>query len=271
MDDAKGNDMKDTKTVRSVERAFDILECFSFQQREFTLTEIARAVNLPVPTVHRLVGVLERRGWLKQDERTGLYSLGLHVLERGSVVLSGFTLREKAQQAMDALAADTSGTVLLGAIDDGELVYVDRRDSRAPLRVVSSVGQVRPINYGILGKLLLAYVPEEYVREALRAQPLVKRARLAITCEEEFMAELARIREAGYATAMDETTDGVAGVAAPIIGVDGKVIAGLAVLMPTAAWSDDVRARDLHAVCVAAAQVSKLMGYQAGLIHESLL
>ncbi|HOI39027.1 MAG TPA: IclR family transcriptional regulator, partial [Bacillota bacterium] len=188
--------MKDTKTVRSVERAFDILECFSFQQRELTLTEIARAVNLPVPTVHRLVGVLERRGWLKQDERTGLYSLGLHVLERGSVVLSGFTLREKAQQAMDALAADTSGTVLLGAIDDGELVYVDRRDSRAPLRVVSSVGQVRPINYGILGKLLLAYVPEEYVREALRAQPLVKRARLAITCEEEFMAELARIREA---------------------------------------------------------------------------
>ncbi|HNY68501.1 MAG TPA: helix-turn-helix domain-containing protein, partial [Bacillota bacterium] len=71
--------MKDTKTVRSVERAFDILECFSFQQRELTLTEIARAVNLPVPTVHRLVGVLERRGWLKQDERTGLYSLGLHV------------------------------------------------------------------------------------------------------------------------------------------------------------------------------------------------
>ncbi len=264
------NEVKDIKTVRSVERAFDILDCFSFQHRELTLTEIARAVDLPVPTAYRLAGVLGRRGWLKQDERTGLYSLGLHVLERGSIVLSGFTLREKAQQTLDTLAADTSGTVLLGAIEDGELVYVDRRDSRAPLRVVSSVGQVRPISFGILGKLLLAYMPEECVREALRANPLSKRARRAITSEDEFMAELVRIREAGYAAAIDETTDGVAGVAAPIMGVDRKVIAGLAVLMPTAAWSDDVRARDLDAVRSAAAHVSKLMGYQAALAHEPL-
>ncbi len=262
------NDTKDIKTVRSVERAFDILDCFSFQQRELTLTEIARTVDLPVPTVHRLIGVLERRGWLKQDERTGLYSLGLHVLERGSIVLSGFTLREKAQQTLDALAAGTSGTVLLGAIEDGALVYVDRRDSRAPLRVVSSVGQVRPINFGILGKLLLAYMPEQYVRDALKAQPLVKRARRAITVEEEFLAELSRIREVGYATAIDETTDGVAGVAAPIMGVSGRVIAGLAVLMPTAAWSDDVRAHDLRVVRAAAAHVSKLMGYQEVFVHE---
>lgn len=107
--------------------------------------------------------------------------------------------------------------------------------------------------------------------EPLRAHPFVKRARRAITSEEECMAELARIREVGYATAIDETTDGVAGVAAPIMGVDAKVIAGPAVLMPTAAWGDDVRAQDLDAVCAAAEQVSKLMGYQAGLIHESLL
>ncbi len=186
-------------------------------------------------------------------------------------MLSGLTLRGKVQQALDALAADTSGTVLLGAIEDGELVHVDRRDSRAPLRVASSAGQVRPINHGILGKLLLAHMLEEYVHEALRAHPFVKRARRAITSEEECMAELARIREVGYATAIDETTDGVAGVAAPIMGVDAKVIAGPAVLMPTAAWADDVRAQDLDAVCAAAEQVSKLMGYQAGLIHESLL
>ncbi|MEA4882299.1 MAG: IclR family transcriptional regulator [Clostridia bacterium] len=258
------------KTVRSVERAFDILDCFSFQQRELTLTEIARAVDLPVPTTHRLIRVLQRRGWLRQDERTGIYSLGLHVLERGAIVLSGFTLREKAQPVLDALAASTSGTVLLGVIEDGELVYVDRRDSRAPLRVVSEVGQVRPINYGILGKLLLAYTPEQHVREVLKASPLVKRARRAFVSEEEFIAELARVRQSGYAIAVDETTDGVAGVAAPIMGVDGRVVAGLAVLMPTATWNDDVCARDLNAVRASAAELSKLMGYRAVLVRGQL-
>ncbi len=260
---AASSDGPDTRTVRSVERALDILDCFSLQQRELTLTEIAQAVELPLPTTYRLAKVLERRGWLRRNDQTGFYSLGLRVLERGTVALSGFTLREKAQEELDALAAKTSGTVLLGAIEDDQLVYVDRRDSRAPLRVVSKVGQVRAINYGILGKLLMAYMPEECVREELKANPLSKRARRAFASDEEYLGELARVRKSGYATAVDETTDGVAGVAAPIFGVQGTVIAGLAVLIPTALWSDDVRARDLEAVRASAARISKLMGYQA--------
>jgi IclR family KDG regulon transcriptional repressor len=265
---AVSSDAPDIKTVRSVERALDILDSFGFQQRELTLTEIAQAVELPLPTTHRLAKVLERRGWLRHNDQTGFYSLGLRVLEKGTVALSGFTLREKAQEELDALAAKTSGTVLLGAIEDDQLVYVDRRDSRAPLRVVSKVGQVRAINFGILGKLLMAYLPEECVREALTANPLSKRARRAFVSEDEYLAELAKVRKAGYATAVDETTDGVAGVAAPIFGVQGTVIAGLAVLIPTASWSDDVRARDLEAVRASAAHISNLMGYQAVPVSE---
>jgi IclR family KDG regulon transcriptional repressor len=265
---ASSSDEPDIKTVRSVERALDILDCFSLQERELTLTEIAQAVELPLPTAHRLAKVLERRGWLRHNDQTGFYSLGFRVLERGTVALSGFTLREKAQEELDALAGKTSGTVLLGAIEDDQLVYVDRRDSQAPLRVVSRVGQVRAINYGILGKLLMAYMPEEYVRKALKANPLSKRARRAFVLEQEYLAELARVRKAGYATAVDETVDGVAGVAAPIFGIEGRVIAGLAVLIPTASWSDDVHARELEAVRASAAHISKLMGYQAVPISE---
>lgn len=260
---ARSSDVSDTRTVRSVERALDILDCFSLQQRELTLTEIARAVELLLPTAYRLAKVLERRGWLRHNKQSGAYSLGLRVLERGTVALSGFTLREKAQEELDALASKTSGTVLLGAIEDDKLVYVDRRDSRTPLRVVSKVGQVRAINFGILGKLLMAYLPGERVREALKANPLSKRARRAFVSEKEYLAELTKVRKVGYATAVDETTDGVAGVAAPIFGVNGTVIAGLAVLIPTASLNDDVCARDLEAVRASAARISKLMGYQA--------
>lgn len=259
---------KGVKTVRAVERALDLLECFSFNRRELTLTEIAQATDLPLPTAYRLVKILERRGWLKNPGTGNRYALGLRLLERGAIVLSGFTLREKAQPALDALASETSGTVLLGAIENGELVYIDRRDSRAPLRVVSEVGQVRPVTYGILGKLLLAYMPEEYVRQVLATTPLVKRARRSILSEEEFLEELSRIRERGYATAVDETMDGVAGVAAPVLGIEGKVIAGLAVLAPTAMWTDQILERDLDAVCRAAMQISESMGYQVAQVRE---
>lgn len=249
------------KTVRAVERALDILECFSFDRRELTLTEIAQSTGLPLPTAYRLVKILQRRGWVRNIGADNRYAPGLKLLQGGAVVLSGFTLREKAQPVLDALASETSGTVLLGAIEQGELVYVDRRDSRAPLRVVSEVGQVRPVTYGILGKLLLAHMPEDHVRRVLAETPLVKRARRSIVSEKEFLDELTRIRQDGYATAVDETMDGVSGVAAPIFGMEGKVIAGLAVLVPTVMWTDEVSKRDLNAVRRAAMQISESMGY----------
>jgi len=260
-DASKGDRDDSVKTVRAVERALDILECFNFDRRELTLTEIAQSTHLPLATAYRLVKILERRRWVRSIGTGNRYQPGPKLLEGGAVALSGFTLREKAQPVLDALASETSGTVLMGAVYEDRLVYIDRRDSRAELRVVSAIGQVRPVTYGILGKLLLAYMPEEYVRGVLAKTPLEKRGSRSIVSEEEFLDELARIRRNGYATAIDETMDGVSGAAAPVFGMEGRVIAGLAVLVPTVMWTGEAPERDLEAVRRAAARISESMGY----------
>lgn len=250
------------KAVRSVERVLDLLECFSFENPTWTLSELARATQLPTATVQRLLRTLQARGWVKQSPRTGAYSLGIRLLELGGVVLAGFRLRDRAQAHLDHLSETTGHMILLGVFHERKLLYIDRRDSTAPLRVTSEMGMTRPPTYGILGKLLLAYREEDEVRSLLAEAPLEARASKSIVDPDQFFEELRRIRERGYAVAVDETVDGVAGVAAPIRDYSGQVVAGIALLVPTAGWSDEVRQRHLEAVLAAARGISESMGYR---------
>ncbi|BAS28202.1 IclR family transcriptional regulator [Limnochorda pilosa] len=251
------------KAVRSVERVLDLLECFSFEQPEWTLSDLARQTQLPTATAQRLLRTLQRRGWIQHSPHTGRYSLGLRFLELGGLVLASFRLREKAQPHLDHLSEATGHTVLLGTLSERKLVYVDRRDSTAPLRVASELGRIRPPTYGILGKLLLAHLEEREAESLLAEAPLQARATKSIVDPGCFMEELRRVRAQGYACAVDETVDGVAGVAAPIRDHTGTVVAGLALLVPTPGWTDELRQRHVEAVVSTASRISEAMGYRA--------
>jgi DNA-binding IclR family transcriptional regulator len=147
------NDKKSIYKVQALERALDILDCFSFQDRELSLTDVVQRTGLNKTTVKRLISNLTTRGYLQQDPQSKKYQLGMRLFELGGIVFSSFSLRQAASYPMTRLQNEAGATVLLGVSMEDQLVYVDKREGQGMIRVSSEVGWRRPLNYGMLGMI----------------------------------------------------------------------------------------------------------------------
>jgi IclR family KDG regulon transcriptional repressor len=93
-----------SQSVRAVERALDILLCFTREEPTRSLTQIAEAVEMSKTTVHRLLATLENKRFITRDKTTGLYRLGLRFIEMASLVLQDVELHRWAQPYLRRLA-----------------------------------------------------------------------------------------------------------------------------------------------------------------------
>jgi DNA-binding IclR family transcriptional regulator len=218
--------------VQALERALDILDCFSFQNRELSLSEIVKITGLNKTTVKRLTSNLESRGYLQHDPQTRTYQLGMRLFELGGIVFSSFSLRRAAAFPMNHLQSQTGATVLLGVQIDDQLVYVDKREGNGMLRISSDVGRRRPLHYGMLGMVLMASLNSKTVRDILARQPLQTHTPFSITDQDAFSLRLEQIRNQGYVLEREEAVEGVMGIAAPIRDYTRKVTAALGIALP---------------------------------------
>jgi DNA-binding IclR family transcriptional regulator len=211
------------------------MSAFSLEEPILSLAELARRVDLPKPTVYRLVSSLVARGFMVRAA-DGRYGLGVKLMEFGAVVRENLDVVQHCAATIDAIAAETAETVLLGTADWStlELVIVALRDSPHPLSVVSPVGSRQAIPPGgCLGRALLSgLAPRE-------AEPIVGRLRLTPMTPKThidrrvLLHDLEVARELGYAAEQDEYIDGVSGVAVPVIFEATRPLAALGVVGPT--------------------------------------
>jgi DNA-binding IclR family transcriptional regulator len=215
--------------IKSLDKALTILECFSYQKKEMTLSELVEQTGIHVSTAKRMVSNLTFRGYLQKDPGTRRYRLGLRLFEMGGIVLSSFSLREASAYSMSRLQSETGGTVLLGVIIQDRLVYVDRREGKGPIRVYSEIGQKRPLHYGMLGILLMAYLDQEDVDRVLADTPLEAYTSRSITDRDAFSIRLEEVRKQGYCIEKGEAVEGTIGISGPIRNHTRKVIAALGI------------------------------------------
>ena len=218
--------------VQALERALDILDCFSFQDRELNLSEIVKITGLNKTTAKRLISNLESRGYLQQDPQTKVYQLGMRLFELGGIVFSSFSLRRAAAFPMNRLQSQTGATVLLGIQIENQLVYIDKREGNGMLRISSDVGWRRPLHYGMLGMVLMASLDTKDVRGILAEHPLQPHTPFSITDQDAFSLRLEQIRDQGYVLEKEEAVEGVMGIAAPIRDYSRQVTAALGIALP---------------------------------------
>jgi DNA-binding IclR family transcriptional regulator len=239
--------MKQNKTnttvykVQALERALDILECFSFQNRRLSLTDVVNCTGLNKTTVKRLIANLTARGYLQREPHTKMYQLGMRLFEMGGIVFSSFSLRQAAAFPMTQLQNQTGATVLLGVRMEEELVYIDKREGDGMIRISSDIGWRRPLHYGMLGMVLLASLDAKEVRRILRHTPLKAHTPYSITDPDAFSLRLEKIRDQGYILEQEEAVEGVFGIAAPIRDYSRRVIAALGIALPL---NSSVRKKD---------------------------
>ncbi|MEU8818245.1 IclR family transcriptional regulator [Actinoplanes sp. NPDC048796] len=210
-------------------RVLDLLGAFDADHRSLTLSDLARRAGLPLATAHRLVGELARWGALTRLS-TGQYVIGRRLWDLGllSPVQSG--LRQAASPFLHDLYGATLATVHLAVRDGGEVLYVDRLAGHVSVPVVSEIGSRLPLHATGVGKVLLAYAPEDVRTEAFGR--LTRITPYTITQPALLAEQLQRVRTTGFATTGEEMSLGACSVAVPVRGQADQVVAALGIVVP---------------------------------------
>jgi DNA-binding IclR family transcriptional regulator len=224
---------KSGETLKSVEKALQILEAFNISHPELSVAELEDILSLPKVSIYRFLRVLLRRGFITQNPQTRKYRLGIKVFELGSVVLRNMELRKAAFPLIEELSQRSGETVHLGILDGHEVVSIEGAESGYSLRISSPIGKrVYPHSTGI-GKAILAFLQDEKIEEIIKEKGLPRFMKNTITEPEELKKELQLIQERGYAVDNEENEPGVRCVAAPILDSSHHVIASVSISGPS--------------------------------------
>lgn len=226
--------------MQSVERTLDILEALVEFGSEVGLVDVSTAVGLPLATVHRLLGTLIRRGYVKQNRDNRKYSLGFRALQMGNDMRLGFSLRLEARPFLRRLMQRSGESANLAVLDDGEVVYIDQAQSSRILRMFTQLGSRVPAHSSASGKAMLAFSPPEAVDGIIQRYGLTRQTPHTIVEPMQLRKELERVRAQGYAIDDQEQEDGVRCVAVPVRDLSGHVVASLSISGPAARLGDEL-------------------------------
>lgn len=248
-------------SIRSIERALKVIDCFTTGKNLLTIGELACLTNLSKSTVFRILQTLEKHRFISHDYETNRYSLGMKLFELGGIVSSSFSLRKIASRFLDKLEKKINHTILMGILEDGELVYIDKREGKEDLKLTSEIGKRRPPYYGMLGKTLMAYLSENEIDNLLKKYPLKKVASRSITDPKKFKKSLKKIQKKGYTYEWSEAVEGVIGIAAPIRDHHGKVVSAIGVAIPKFNREKINKEEIIKLVLDTANEISKALGF----------
>jgi DNA-binding IclR family transcriptional regulator len=217
-----GNSAKPRVSVTS--RVLDLFGAYDEEHRSLTLTALARRAGLPLATAHRLVAELTRAGALVRQE-SGEYVIGRRMWDLGLLAPVEAGLRHAASPFLHDLYGATLATVHLAVRDGTTVLYVDRVAGHSSVPVVSQVGSRLPLHATGVGKVLLAYAPED-VRAAVLAG-LTRITPYTVTQPGRLRDQVRRVLTDGYATTSEEMSLGACSVAVPVQTSGGEVVAAI--------------------------------------------
>lgn len=247
--------------VRAVQRALDILLCFTERESEVSVTELSNAVGLDPSTTYRLLVTLQSRGFVEQSPHSGKYRLGVNCLTLGSAYLKNNDLRQSALAPMNRLRDECGETVHLTILDGSEVVYIEKLSGLNPIVVMGSrVGKRNPAYCTGVGKAMLAFLPEDELKERFAGYKFTRFTPTTITSWGALKRELEEVRVRGYAIDREEHEPGVVCVACPIFDHKGMV-ASISVSGPAERMYEQIQSGVLiEKLSDAATEISLQMG-----------
>jgi DNA-binding IclR family transcriptional regulator len=208
----------------------DILEAFSIDRPSLTLGEICEAVNLTLPTTHRLLKALQHKEMVFWDPLSKRYSLGAGVMRLASLILNRDDLTAIIQPSLEYLRTETRETVGLHGLIDNERVCLVELVSPLPIRMASGVGKAYPLHVGAAGKAILARMPSDHADAILDSA--CRSGQISGEKRNGLRRELQQVRSVGYATSRGETVPGAAAIATAVLNASGAVVGAINITGP---------------------------------------
>ena len=250
--------VKSESSVRTLSRALSIFKAFTWEAREMNLTEISEKISLAKSTTLRLLTALEEEGFIYKNPKTNHYKLGFDLYYLGLIAKESMDIRSVSRPHMENITHQTRETTNLYLLDYHDRVCFEQVESPMAIKRTVRIGERFPIWAGATGRSILAFMDRSVWVEMTKE--LVKLTEYTVAEPEEFIQELERIRQQGYAVSVGEKDYEVGCVAAPIFDSTQKVIGCLSVSGPKFRFPEDT---DLFAKLItdAADKISRKLGY----------
>jgi IclR family transcriptional regulator, pca regulon regulatory protein len=241
----------------SLRAGLAILNCFSAQKPVLGIAKLADELNMSRSTTHRYASTLVALGYLEQDHARR-YRLAPRVADVGMSVLDSMALRGRAREPLRELREQTGRTASLTVLDSSEIRYVDRlrgwRRGQHAVDLDLGVGARIPAYCTAMGKVLLANLPDRERDRRVSELELKRKGPNTITSKRALREELDRVRKEGLAIGDEELGPGVRTIAAPVLGIDGEVVAAVGVPVPADSFSVEELRKMMGPPVIAAAK-----------------
>jgi DNA-binding IclR family transcriptional regulator len=251
------------KKVRSIERALEVLNCFSFEKPTLSLKEISELSNLNKSTLLRILQTLREKEFVEMDKNRK-YRLGLQVYKLGNVFFYNLDVEAKAESYLKRLANKTNKTVHLGVIEKDKALILDKiePDEQSIRIMMSRKGRNVPLHCTGIGKVLLSFQPDEKRKTLLESIELKKYTENTIIEKAKLEKELKRIRKQGFGFDFEEHEKDIVCVAAPIKDIQSKVVASISISGILFQTPKELLRNELRQKVVSTAEViSRKIGY----------
>ncbi|WP_194841141.1 IclR family transcriptional regulator [Sporosarcina cascadiensis] len=215
----------------SAEKTLEILEQFDFENRAFSVPELAARLEQPQSSVYRHMRLLKEKGYIVEYS-PGVYCLGYIFLKLAKIVKMDTDLPVISQEAMRELTRTTGETSILLVPSNMQAVCLASVPSGHPVKVSSEQGNIVPLYGGASSKALLAYMDNAIVEELYQKGSVKKYTDYTIVELKDMLVHLEEIRNQGYASSDSEIDEGVVSYGLPIFDSDEKLVGSLSVAGP---------------------------------------
>lgn len=262
-----GADAAAVQPVESVRRALRVLNCFSAEQPELGVTELARMLVMHKSTIHRLLVTLEVEGFVYRVG-SGAYTLSWKAFRIGSAAAAWEAMRDAVLDGLRGVAERTGETAHLAVLSEQKVLYVEKVDGSWSLRMPSAVGKTLPLNCTALGKVLLAGLEPEAAERIVYATRWPRMTDHTITDPAALLEEVRKAAGQGYAIDHEEIEEGLLCVAAPVKDDRGVTCAALSIAGP-ASRLDRRLEESIEVVREACAGLSARLGAEARRLRKA--
>jgi DNA-binding IclR family transcriptional regulator len=248
-------------SVRAVERVVRLLSVLAAADSPQSLSALAAAADLSVPTAFRLLRTLRDHDLVMTHQPQGRYTLGFRILEFGQAIQRQLDIVNIARPHLVALRNQINETVSLAVRSGDSTVTIAQSESQHPLRRVKVIGEPAPLYVGAAGKILVAATSDAEIAEYLSRTDLVPLGPATPTEPRTLLDQIEHAREHGFAESLNERGAGGVGVAAPIRAHDGHVAAALDVVAPLSRYTPENRELLVAVTIASAREISRALGF----------
>ena len=214
----------------TAEKALRVLEALSTHSAPVRLADLSRELNINKSTTYRLLEKMGQLGYVRQDETNGRYMMTARMWEIGVRAFQGFDARAWARPYLERIEREVQETSVLAILEMRDVIIVDKRDSTQAVQTFSPLGSRTPLHCSSLGKAFLMADPELIGR---LKRPLQRFTEHTVTSVRQLRNEIAKAQQEQVATAFNEFSDGVSGVAAPALDANSNARAVIGVTLPS--------------------------------------